>query len=398
MHDAHSTPPAPSVEVFPFRAWRVADQELRRLAARYATPWDQDAGHRYTSALEAANTFRAWQRSGALVRDHWPAFYAYEQSGPRGSQRGLVSAVHVDSTLLPHEQILPDRVDGIAELLRTGEMSMDPLLLAYSGDGRASSHLAAATRRPPVTDVLASDGQRHRLWLITERDIEDDICDELSRRPAFLADGHHRLAAARQLRRQLVAEGYAEGPWEMISGLLVDVRQYRPQLAPIHRVLPFTDPAQALRAATGPFRVTPLGGDLTAWLRTLKQQARRGPAFVVATPRGVFLLTDPDQRFLTHRLERWPAPLRRMHLGVLHASLIGALWKTPDAPSHVWYESSPTKAVDQVREYGGVAVLLAPPRHADLVSAASAGLRLPCKSTSFRPKPHPGLLFHTWDE
>jgi hypothetical protein len=384
------------VEVFPFRGWRIAPAQLAGLAARYATPWDQDAGHQYTSAAEATNTFRAWQRTGALVRDTAPALYAYEQTGPRGNQLGLLAAVHLDSTVLPHEEVIPSRVEGIAELVRAGQMNLDPLLLGYSGDGRTNAHLAETVRQPPVTDVVGSDGQRHRLWHVNELGARRDIRDELSTCAAFIADGHHRHIAARQVQRQFVADGYREGPWDLVSALLVDVRRNDLRLAPIHRILPFTEPNWALNVAAGAFRVTPLQGALEHWLRALKDRALQGPAFVVVTARGAFLLADPAPRFLSTAVRHWPRPLQSMHLGVLHAGLIETVWQTPDPRSHIWYEASATRAVQKVREAGGIAVLLTAPTHADLGTAASAGVRLPFKAASFVPKPHPGLVFRSF--
>jgi hypothetical protein len=179
------------------RAWRVEPNHGRSLAARYATPWDQDAGEAYTSPDEARNILRAWQRSGTVVRDPRPALYVYEQSGPRGSVRGLLGAVRLDSTLLPYQETIPTRVEGVTQLMRVGEMNLDPVLLGYPGDGRTAARLDEAARRTPLTEILATDGQAHRLWPITAPDAHRDIAAELGTRAALIADGHHRHAAAR---------------------------------------------------------------------------------------------------------------------------------------------------------------------------------------------------------
>lgn len=391
--------PSPNgVGAAPFRGWRVAPERLRDLAGRYATPWDQHAGAWDGSAEEAASVLRSWQRSGALVREPARAVYAYEQSGPRGSQRGLLAAVHLDSRLLPHEEVIPSRANGIGRVLKVGRMDLEPLLLGYSGGRRTAAHLDAATRRTPASELLASDGQRHRLWRITDQAAHADIAAELSRIPAFLADGHHRWVAARQHRRYLHAEGRGAGPWDYISGLLVDVQRSPMTLSPVHRVLPHVNPGAALDAAATRFRVTRLRGDLTEWLRVLRQNTRHTIAFVVVTGHEAFLLIDPHQAFVAGELRRIPAALRKMQLAVLHAALIETLWGVPDSPEDVHYEASPTTAVRQVQEFGGIAVLVAPPRQADLQNAAAAGLKLPRKATSFGPRPHPGLVLRLLDE
>ncbi|MGW3473476.1 DUF1015 family protein [Saccharopolyspora sp. NPDC000995] len=391
-------PSTNGVGLVPFRGWRVASERLRDLAGRYATPWDQHAGSWDGSAEEAASVLRSWQRSGALEREPARAVYAYEQTGPRGAQRGLLAAVHLDSRLLPHEDVIPSRANGIGRVLEVGRLNLEPLLLGYSGGERTAAHLDAAARRTPTSEVLASDGQRHRLWHITDQAAQADITAELSRIPAFLADGHHRWVAARQFRRCLHAEGRGAGPWDYISGLLVDIQRSPMALSPVHRVLPHVNPTAALNSAATRFRVARLRGSLIEWLRVLRQNAQHAIAFVVVTGHEAFLLTDPHRPFVAEELRRVPAALRRMQLAVLHAAVIETLWGVPDSPEDVHYEDSPTRAVRQVQEFGGIAVLVAPPRQADLQSAAGAGLRLPRKSTSFGPKPHPGLVLRLLDE
>jgi uncharacterized protein (DUF1015 family) len=384
------------VGIAPFRGWRIAPHRIQDLATRYSTPWDQQGNT--DAAAETVSVLRAWKRSGTIVRDSRPLFYAYRQTGPRGTQVGLLAAVHLDSKLLPHEDVNASYADGIAELLHNGQANLGPILLGYSGTGRTTEYLTDATRQGPLTEVLADDGQLHRIWPVTHPGAHPDIVDELATRSAFIADGHHRHVAARQLRRDYHAAGDTSGPWDYIYGLLVDVKASPLRLAPVHRVLPHLDPDQALRAAATRFRVVPLRGELRDWLRTLKEHARSGPTFVIVAPHGAFLLTQPDRAFLAGVLQWQPAPLHRLHLSVLHAALIDNLWNTPDLPEWIGYEASATTAVRQVQRHGGLAVLLTPPSRTDIEAAAAAGLRLPTKATSFGPKPHPSLVLRTLDE
>ncbi|KAA5838077.1 MFS transporter [Saccharopolyspora hirsuta] len=393
------TMPLPAVEparngvtAVPFRGWHIAPHQLGRLGTRYATPWDRTG---QAPAAEAARTLRAWQHSGTLVRDREPALYAYEQIGPRGTLRGILAAVHLDSGLLAHEDSVPEQISGIADLMHEAAVNLDPILLGFSGDGRTSEHLQRATALPPVSEVLADDGGLHRVWRVSDRDVQDDIAGELAARAAFIADGHHRRAAARQLRREYYATGSGPGPWDYVLGLLVDVARTPMRLAPVHRVLPHVDPRAALEAASRAFRIQPLRGELPEWSALLKQHARTGPAFVLVTPTGALLASAPNQQLLDTSLENFPPAIRNVHSTVLHAVLINDLWRVQ--PEHVTCTASARSAVHQVRTRGGLAVLTAPPTQADLRAAASAGVRLPPKSTSFGPKPHPGLVFRTLD-
>lgn len=384
------------VAIRPFRAWRLVPDRLPSLADRNATPWNQNDGHGRADPTRPGRILSEWQEKRVLVREQQPALYAYEQTGPRGSQRGVISAVHLDSRLLPHEDIMPRRVEDMVEIMQAGTMNLSPILLGYSGDGRTSSHVAEAARHTPLTEVFTTDGQEHRLWRLTDTEARRDITAELRTRAAFIADGHHRHVAARQLRRQLYADGYGPGPWDYMSGLLVDVKYTPLRLNAIHRVLPHLDPQRALAAASARFRIVELSGPLDEWLDVLRAHAYRNPAFVIATRDGAYLLTDPHPRFLDEVLRRRPEPIGKMNISVLQ-SLIDTAWEIPDSPQEIRYDASPTNAVRLVHESGGIAALLTPPHQRDLFAAAAAGVRLPYKTTSFGPKPHPGLAVRTLD-
>lgn len=372
----------------PFRAWVLAPERLRQLANRHATPWDQpeDGG-----SSRAVYVLDEWKRAGVVFQEPHPAWYAYEQTGPRGSQRGLVCSVHLDSRLLPHEDVIPGQIEEMSDVMQATEMSLPPALLAYSGDGRTSDHLARVTRKPPLVSLFTTDGQEHRIWRFAGQDARRDIADELSERAAFIADGHHRHAAARHLRRKLYAAGHGSGPWDYMLGMFVDATEWPLQLRPVHRVFPTVDPFQALSAAAEYFRVTPLSGPLEEWLDTLRAWAYQGPAFVIVTAQGAYLLAEVDHYFLTRAVGRRPAALRELQVTVLQG-LIDGVWRVPDTPRDRRYEASVRAAVEYAQTRGGFAVLMTSPTHQNLREAAAAGVRLPCKTTSFGPKPHPGLL------
>jgi MFS family permease len=384
---------AGGVEVRPIDAWRLMPERLRDLPDRHATPWAPARGAPADPGA-AARITDEWKRRGVLIREPQPALYAYEQAGPHGFQRGLICAVHLDSRLLAHEDVIPARASAMAEFMHASNMNLAPALLGYSGDGRTTEHLRRAVRDAPLAETFTADGQKHRLWRLGEAHVLADIAAELRTRAAFIADGHHRYTAARQLRRQRYASGYGPGPWDFLPAVLVDVHDSPLRLAPIHRVLPHMDPRTALSSANG-FRIVPLRGALEEWLDVLKAHADRNPSFIVVTRTEAFLLTDPDPRLLGHVLGRKPKSLRQTHVAVLEG-LIDTVWNVPRSGTHLCFEPSAMQAVRRVREQGGIAVLLRPPHQQDLDATVAAGMRLPPKTTSFAPKPHPGLLLRAW--
>ncbi|GAA2363992.1 DUF1015 domain-containing protein [Saccharopolyspora halophila] len=380
------------MHVAPFAGWRITTGRLNSLATRYTTPWDPTGA---APPAETALTLHAWQQNSTIVQDGQPALYGYEQSGPRGTVRGMFCAVHLDSKLLPHQDLIPDRITEICDLVHETGFNLDPLMLSYSGIGRATAWLNHYRRSAPATEVLGDDGQLHRLWPITDPAAVNEIGAELAGRSALIADGHHRHVAARQLRRDYYATGSGPGDWDYVPALVVDIRDTPLRLGPVHRVLPYTDPDLALSAAAQRFHVQPIAGELRQWVQQLREHTSAGPAFVAVTQRGAYLLSNPDRGFINACLTKCPMPLRGLSLSVLRHVLVDTVWRVPDLPEYVSPESSAAVALSRVRRNGGIAVLVPPPHNQDLRAATAAGLRLPAKSTSFLPKPHPGLLFRS---
>ncbi len=374
------------MDIRPFRAWVLAPERLRGLADRHATPWDRSGGH----IADSLRLLDEWKRLRVLARESRPAMYVYEQTGPLGVQRGVISAVHLDSRLLPHEDVLPPHAENMAELMRAGGMSLPPILLGYTGTDQLAAHLDAATRQPPLTELFTPDGQEHRVWRMAARDSCSELMGALHERAALIADGHHRHVAARRYRRDVHAAGHGRGPWDYLPALLVDTKRSPLRLRPVHRVLPFADPWKVLAQAQKCFRITALNGPLEEWLDVLRAHAYRGPAFVVATRDRAFLLDSPDPAFLERGpCARFAEPLRKMHITVVQAFL-DSLPPGPDLA--VRHECSATRAVREVADRGGIALLAFPPSVQDLHSAAATGCRLPVQATAFGPNPHPGLV------
>ncbi|MBK5941135.1 DUF1015 domain-containing protein [Halochromatium roseum] len=152
----------------------------------------------YAKARENLERLRA---DGTLQQDPTPRYYAYRLSLGEHQQTGLVAAASVaaylNGQIRRHELTRPakeqDRVRQISALnAQTG-----PVFLAYRAASAIDKRLQAICQGPSAIDIRAADGVRHQLWSI---DADDEIAafdqafaavDRL-----YIADGHHRAAAA----------------------------------------------------------------------------------------------------------------------------------------------------------------------------------------------------------
>jgi uncharacterized protein (DUF1015 family) len=351
----------------------------------------------------AGTTLRTWLAEGALRPDPLPALYIYEQRDHNSIQRGLIGALSLDSTVLPHEDVMPGPVAGRTALMSELAANPEPILLVYKGGGRASDIVEQATHQHPLLGLRTPDGIRHRLWAITDQQAVAAIRADLAPRNALIADGHHRWAAYTRLREHAHADGRGAGPWDRGLVLLVDTIRHPLRVGAIHRVLPnlrVSDALDALatygNAGAGAFLARPLDGTLPAALWALDQAT--GPAFLLAGDRRFHLLTGPDPDLLDDAIRHdRPASWRSLDATVLHAALLEHVWHVPDNFDNISYVHDAAAAVRQANRTGGTAVLLRPTEERLVRDLAERGIRMPRKSTSFGPKPATGLVLRSLD-
>lgn len=170
-----------------------------------------------------------WTTNGRDVLSPTGVF-AVELDSPAAAVRGVVAVWDVldpprDGGLLPHEQTDPKAVRRRVKALRTAHVDRDPLLLTSRGRGRVAALVEGRTT--PVYERRERD--RHVRVLQVDAGVEDAVLDALSAGVHLVADGHHRLAGAVQLRR--------DGLPAQVTALVVDADDTPLTLGPIHRVL-----------------------------------------------------------------------------------------------------------------------------------------------------------------
>lgn len=348
---------------------------------------------------QAAATLNDWLAEGILAPEAEPALYVYEQRNGEILQRGVVGALALsgpaEGIVLPHEDVMAHVVEDRADLMRTTEAHLEPLLLTYRSDGDATGATAVIERtihRPPLLSTTTEDGYSHRLWAVTDPADRAEIETDLAHHQALIADGHHRWATYLRLQK----EHTAPGPWDFGLVLLVDTARYPLRVRSIHRLLHGLPVTDALAALTGLFRVRTVEGPLRHALDALAEAAAGGNAFLLAGDGGFHLVDRPDEALLARTVpaDRPPA-WRTLDATVLHSVLLDQVWRIPDDPAHIAYIHDTAAAVEQAERHGSTAVLMHPVREEVVRDLARQGVTMPRKSTSFGPKPATGLVLRS---
>ncbi|MEJ7629491.1 MAG: DUF1015 domain-containing protein [Nocardioidaceae bacterium] len=332
--------------------------------------------------IAAAKRLARWRRQTTLLTDSEPGLYVYEYGDAAHRVCGIVAAVELhkpdSGVILPHEGVIPAIVADRLAMMVAARANLEPILLVYDGDETASACIASARERPPLTDVVASDGTYHRVWSITDPATMRLIRTALKPHQALIADGHHRYAMYQQLRRRHRSIGDGPGPWDRGLALIIDQSVFPLQLGAIHRSI-----AEVSLAALRP----PPGFE---WV-----ESRRLDGRVPRLPRrsGELVVTDG----VLEQTLRLPASggdvvtdVEQLHEGLLPA------WSVTD--DRLGYHHTVPQTLHSAHQEGGVAILLHPTTVADVMTIARSGKIMPHKSTSFGPKPRMGLVMRAFDD
>ena len=135
---------------------------------------------------------------GALVQDQQPCFYLYRQVMGKHSQVGLVAVASCEdyqkSIIKKHEFTRPDKENDRVRHIEVLNAQTGPAFLVYRAVPELRALIQKRTAETPDVDFTAKDGVRHTSWTLRET---SDIEKIFARIPyLYIADGHHRSAAA----------------------------------------------------------------------------------------------------------------------------------------------------------------------------------------------------------
>jgi len=338
---------------------------------------------------KAADNLQQMLEEGVLVRDEGLFYYVYRLKMGQHSQIGLVAAANVadydTNRIRKHEFTRPDKEDDRVRQIEALHAQTGPVLLAYESDAGVDAMLADITQGRPDVDLVADDGIGHTLWVVRDADLVEKITVAFDAMNAlYIADGHHRSAAASR-----VAASHAD----------LEAAAYFLTVIFPHRQMQILDYNRAVRDLAGisteeflarvveAFTVTPADGAVHP----------EGP--------GVFGMYLAGQWYrLEIHADRVPDdPVGRLDVSLLASSLLAPVLGIDDPRRD--------KRIDFIGGIRGLAELerrvdsgdmavafsMYPTSMEDLMAVANAAEVMPPKSTWFEPKLADGLVSHVLD-
>jgi len=151
---------------------------------------------------EARRQLERFIAEGWLVQDERECYYLYAQTMNGHTQYGIVLAAHVDDynsgRIKKHELTRRDKEDDRMRHLTATNAHIGSAFLAYRHNDTLQALIERIAEQEPLYDFVADvDGFRHTLWLIDAPTDIETITREFGAMDAlYIADGHHRSAAA----------------------------------------------------------------------------------------------------------------------------------------------------------------------------------------------------------
>lgn len=396
-------------------------QNIIRLELGLDQAGDSPTHNRYT---RAAATLKDWLKTGALKRDAQPTIYYHTieyvppSSDPRTPAkvlRGFLAVAKLEALdsghIYPHENTRAAAKTDRLKLLEACRTNFSPIWSLYSDpQGLIIGLLEKAVKGTPARYDFQDDaGCRQRLWPVTDPAVLKQIVDTMQGKPLFIADGHHRYETAlnyQKLRRQQAGSPSGLQPYDGVLMLLAPLEDPGLTVLPTHRVtttpLPSYDHVKALLGDSFDFQEFPFtsahqSAARTQFIAALRTNGRALPMFGLAL--------KGEDRYVTlglkpaHRPSAQASPRTKLDVSLLQQLVVSKLCPTQQEQEAILYTKDDLEALDWVAQGQGTgALLLNATKVSEVQAVATAGERMPHKSTYFFPKPLTGLVINVMED
>lgn len=150
---------------------------------------------------KAVENFQEFQREGWLVQDEKEQYYLYAQTMDGRTQYGLVVGASVDDYLTgkikKHELTRKEKEVDRMHHIEINNANIEPVFLSFPTNEVLERVIAQTAKTQPEYDFVSEDGIGHTLWCISDDAVINEITEAFAKIPyLYIADGHHRTAAA----------------------------------------------------------------------------------------------------------------------------------------------------------------------------------------------------------
>ncbi|MEE9524781.1 MAG: DUF1015 domain-containing protein [Thermodesulfovibrionales bacterium] len=351
----------------------------------------------YDKYKKASNYLAQWLEEGILRRLKKDAFYIYEAEyrylGETLKLRGIIGRlklVELGKGVYPHEETHSKPKKDRMSLMRACKANISPIFSLYKSPDRIASKVIEEVAVTSETYMEALDdwGVIHRIWIVDDEKSVEAIKNDISGKPVFIADGHHRYETAISYQEEMRKGSNIDGdaPFDYVMMFLANISDPGLTILPTHRLVDNV-PENILDILSPHFDISVI--DNNRDINHLLAENPKAIGMYHHDLSGFYLLRaiDPD-------IEETPAVLRKLDVVVLHKLIFKKLLNT----DIITYEMDAWRCMDMVKKgKHSAAFFLSPTRVDEIEKVALETLRMPPKSTYFFPKLMTGTVINPFD-
>jgi uncharacterized protein (DUF1015 family) len=354
---------------------------------------DEHSDEVYAAGVKALKGFIS---DGTLFQDKKPCFYVYRQKMGDHAQIGLVclcSVKEYESNLIKkHEYTRKDKEDDRTRHVMEQGANAEPVFLTYPAVPYIDQTINKAMEAKPTYDIATPDGIGHTIWIIDDDSVIHSLTNLFSDIPAlYIADGHHRTAAAiryGQARRAKAGNNATgEEPFEYFMAVVFP-----------HDQLKIMDYNRVVKDLNG------LSKD--QFMEKVKEKFDIG-ANTEKRPKclhsfGMYL--NGQWHTLTAKPGTWDSNdhVKSLDVSILQDNLLHPILGIQDPRTDKRIDfiggiRGTEELEKRVDEGAAVAFAMFPTSLTELMAVSDAGQIMPPKSTWFEPKLRSGLLVRVYE-
>lgn len=339
---------------------------------------------------------------GILQRDDEALFYVYRQQMGNHVQTGLVAVGSVDAyennLIKKHEFTRPDKEDDRVNHMDALGAQVGPVFVTYKAEDAIDALINQVTNSEPEYEFEAEDGTSHTFWVVADNDMIGQLDSTVNALDClYVADGHHRSAAASRVQK-LYAERNTDHDGEESYNyfLIVLFPHNQMQILDYNRIIKDLNGLSAqefLAALAGKFDI-----ELVDHAAAAKPAAER--EFALYLEQQWYRLTANSELLASIDTSD---PVQNLDVSIMQQHIFSPLLGIEDQRTD--------KRVDFVGGIRGLeelerrvasgewqaAIALHATSIESLMAIADAGEVMPPKSTWFEPKLKSGLVVHVLD-
>ncbi len=331
---------------------------------------------------------------GTLVPERDECYYVYRQKMGAIEQTGLVVCAGVDDyesgVIKKHELTRADKEEDRVKHIDYLDANDEPVFYTYRNDLAITALVAKVADGEPVYHFTTGDGVTHTLWVVSDRAVINDLTARFAAiETLYVADGHHRSAAAgrvRELRRS--ANPGHTGNEEYNWFLTVIFPDSEMNIMPYNRALKDLNGhsvAELMARISESFAITPAAKGYAPSRRHEFGMYLEGRWYQLVAKPGTFAEEDA---------------VSRLDVSILQNNLLSPLLaiRNPRTDQRISFVGGirGTEELERLVDSGDyrIAFSLNPTSMGELMQLADAGQIMPPKSTWFEPKLRSGLFVH----